>query len=310
MPNPAQDGAPQRHTAEGTETSVDELAERRRRAHSPAERRQLLADLVEHYDRSDEASAEAVRQAFLLTLQEAPDVLMEEAFLDFLIEHVEPEDLTALSWEMPGHVVTFSETLYNAPELLGGEAQGEADRLDALREKLTTHVHHLLSQALHQFEARGEMEKVFQLLQIAPATLATSEAEGLRLRNRAYLHELRRVRRNRRVLYGYLFIQALLVTVAFPLLFINAENGRLQNQIEDATGVEVEEPDATELQYLSYTDGVYWSFITAGSIGYGDVTPKTGVGRALAAILGIMGVITAGVIAGLILSWVTPRRLS
>ena len=248
-----------------------------------------------------------MRQAFLLTLQEAPDVLMEEAFIDFLVNHVEPEDLTALSWEMPSHVVSFSETLYNAPELFG-EGADEAARLDALREKLTGHVHHLLSQALHQFEARGEMEKVFQLLQIAPATLATSEAEGLRLRNRAYLHELRRVQRNRRVLYGYLLVQALLVTVIFPLLFINSENGRLQDQLEDATGVEVDE--TTERQSLSYADGVYWSFITAGSIGYGDVTPKTGMGRAIAAILGVMGVITAGVIAGLILSWVTPRRLS
>lgn len=297
----SQNGAP-----EGAKTPVAELAERRRQANSPAERRALLASLIERYDESDEEAAEALRQAFLLTLQEAPDVVVEEAFLNFLVEHVTPEDLAALSWEMPGRVVHLSEVLYNAPDRLGAEAEQVA-RAEARRKKLTAQVHHLLSEALHQFEARGEMEKVFQLLQIAPATLATSEAEGLRLRNRAYLHELRRVQRNRRILYGYLLLQAVLVTTVFPALFINAENGRLQNRIEDATGVDM---DVEERQFLSYTDGLYWSFITAGSIGYGDVTPKTGIGRAIAAILGVMGVITAGVIAGLILSWVTPRKLS
>jgi hypothetical protein len=33
------------------------------------------------------------------------------------------------------------------------------------------------------------------------------------------------------------------------------------------------------------------------------------MGRIIAATLGIMGVITIGVIAGLILNWITPRRL-
>lgn len=307
MPIPSQNGTSRNGASEGAKTPVAELAERRRRATSPLERRRLLTDLIERYEESDEEAAEALRQAFLLTLQEAPNVLIDEAFIDFLVEHVKPEDLAALSWEMPAHVVDFSEMLYNAPERLGEAASDEAARTDALREKLTGHVHHLLSQALHQFEARGEMEKVFQLLQIAPATLATSEAEALRLRNRAYLHELRRVQRNRRILYGYLLLQAVLITAVFPLLFINAENGHLQEGIEDATGVEVE---STERQYLSYGDGLYWSFITAGSIGYGDITPETGMGRVIASILGVMGVITVGVIAGLILSWVTPRQLS
>jgi Ion channel len=56
-------------------------------------------------------------------------------------------------------------------------------------------------------------------------------------------------------------------------------------------------------------DGLYWSLITAGSIGYGDITPVTHIGTIIAATLGIMGVITIGVIAGLILNWITPRRL-
>ena len=293
-------------TIDGTELSADDLLDRFRATESPEERKELLGALVERYEKAGDDTAEALREAFVRALQTAPDLTTEKALVQFLAEEVESDDLAALEWGMPSEVVDFCEILYAAPysPRLADESGVHSP---ALQEKLTSHVHYLLNQALHQFEARGEMEKVFQLLQIAPATLATNEGEALRLRNRAYLHELRRTQRHRRILYGYLLLQAVLVTTAFPLLFINAENGRLQEGIEDATGVDVE---SDQRQYLSYTDGLYWSFITAGSIGYGDVTPQTGMGRAIAAILGVMGVITAGVIAGLILSWVTPRRLS
>lgn len=151
------------------------------------------------------------------------------------------------------------------------------------------------------FDQRGEMEDVFRLLQLAPASLHMSEADMLRLHHRATLYERRRVRHRRRWLYGYLLLQIVLVGAVFPWLFINAENGRFQQQVEDMTDVRG--------QYLSYADGLYWSLITAASIGYGDVTPKTGAGRAIAAIHGVMGVITVGVVAGLVIRWVTPRRL-
>lgn len=107
-------------------------------------------------------------------------------------------------------------------------------------------------------------------------------------------------------MYGYLLLQTLLILVIFPLLFINAENGKLQDQIENATKVELPEE---QRRTFSYLDGLYWSLITAASIGYGDITPRTSVGRIIAAILGMSGVITVGVIAGLILNWITPRPL-
>ena len=62
-------------------------------------------------------------------------------------------------------------------------------------------------------------------------------------------------------------------------------------------------------RFFSYADGLYWSLITAASIGYGDITPQTSVSRVIAATLGIMGVITIGVIAGLILNWITARSI-
>ncbi|MGI9175898.1 MAG: potassium channel family protein [Rhodothermales bacterium] len=293
-------------TINGTDLSIDELLNRFRAAASPEERKDLLGTLVERYEKAGDDTAEALREVFVHALQKAPGLTTEKAIVQFLAEKVEPEDLAALEWEVPSEVVDFCETLYAAP--YSPRLARRAPRTDAAHgSRGDAHGPSASPEARTNGRPTGEMEKVFQLLQIAPATLATNEGEALRLRNRAYLHELRRTQRNRRTLYGYLLLQALLITVVFPLLFINAENGRLQEGIEEATGVNVE---SKERQYLSYSDGLYWSFITAGSIGYGDVTPKTGMGRAIAAILGIMGVVTAGVIAGLILTWVTPRKLS
>jgi voltage-gated potassium channel Kch len=117
-----------------------------------------------------------------------------------------------------------------------------------------------------------------------------------------------RVRRNRRFLYSYLILQVLLIFIVFPLLFINAENRVIQQQIEELTEVDLSPPEEG-VQLLDFTDALYWSIITAASIGYGDITPQTEVGRAIAGALGLMGVITIGVIAGLILDWVSPRRI-
>ena len=75
-----------------------------------------------------------------------------------------------------------------------------------------------------------------------------------------------------------------------------------------ATEVDLSSP-GEGIQLLDFTDALYWSIITAASIGYGDVTPQTEVGRVIASALGLMGVITIGVIAGLILDWVSPRRI-
>ena len=94
--------------------------------------------------------------------------------------------------------------------------------------------------------------------------------------------------------------------VVFPFLFINAENGALQRQVEKLADVEIGDEG---YRLFTYTDGVYWAVITAASIGYGDITPMTTTGKFIAAILGTLGVVTVGVIAGLVLKWITPRAL-
>jgi hypothetical protein len=172
-------------------------------------------------------------------------------------------------------------------------------------EKVVGFIPELTRAALRHFEQQEEYQKMTRLLQLVPILPDYLDEELLHLRNRAYIYEMRRVQRFRRYLYGYLALQAVLILIVFPLLFINAENGAIANAIEDATEAEM---PAEPRQFLSYADGVYWSVITAASIGYGDITPVTRVGKIIAATLGTMGVITISILAGLILYQLTPKQ--
>ena len=263
-----------------------------------------LQELLHRYQDAQHESKEAtkkVRQDFLTQVAKSPSLLTKDEYSTFLADHIEPEDFAELNWKDPYHVVTFCETLYRF--------QSESD-LEVTQ--INSHVSNLLRYALQQFEQQGKLEKMFQLLQLTPTSIEMSDTEVIRLRNRAHLYEVQRIQRARRLLYGYLFVQVVLIFLIFPFLFINAENGRIQRQIEAAVDqvadVELSQP-GEERQFLTYADGLYWSIITAGSIGYGDITPKTVVGKIIAAFLGLIGVITVGVIAGLILKWITPRPL-
>ena len=257
----------------------------------------VLRHIMEAHDALDPASDRAaqLRRVFIRRLtHDVPDALQEELGR-FLTEHIQPSDFTGIEVEAPGQAAVLCELLYRFRYDMEDRA-----------EQIQRHVDHLLKAVLQRFEQAGELEKMFKLLQIAPSH-SHSDPELMRLRSRAHLYEMRRGLKLRRLLYGYMLLQALLVLVVFPVLFINAENGELQRRIEEATSVSLEDEAAP--QTLSYLDGVYWSIITAASIGYGDITPRTVVGQMIAATLGTMGVLTVGVMAGLILFWITPRSL-
>jgi hypothetical protein len=228
-------------------------------------------------------------------LKDQPSLLDKEKFSQFLTEHVEPEDFLELEWEAIENMVMFCESLYSLPF-----------QSEDMAKRVQSHVQNLLLHALHEFEERDEKEKLFLLMQISPSHLLNQNPELRRLRHRAYAYEMHRVRHHRRILYIYLIAQMFLVLLVFPFLFINAENGRLQRQVEELTDVELGDDG---YQPLTYSQAVYWAIITASSIGYGDITPRTTTGRIIAASLGTMGVITVGIFAGLVLDWISPRRL-
>jgi hypothetical protein len=287
------------HVHSTTDEHVIHLIHRSRGDISVEERQAILHELIERYHELPDKEAPVareLRQAFLLTLEDHPTVLEQEKLAHFLVEHISADDFADLLWETPDHVVTFSETIYGFQGLS-----------DTMSQQVTAHVHALLCHALHQFERQGDYENMFRLLQIAPISPASISPELHRLRNRVYRYEMQRVRRRRYLLYGYLLLQVILIGIVFPYLFIYAENGLMQSKIEEMANVDL--PQDVNRQYFTFADGLYWSLITAGSIGYGDITPVTQMGRIIAATLGIMGVITIGVIAGLILNWITPRRL-
>jgi hypothetical protein len=254
----------------------------------------LLALIDLHEQAAGDDQRRALRTEFLEQLKDAPEEVSHERISDFLAEVIQPTDFDTMSWDHPENVLSFSETLYDFQfESVERELQ--------VRE----HIRHMLHHALHQFERTGDFEKMIRLLLLSPITPGVEDAEIHRLRNRVYIYELRRIQRRRRFLYGYLIMQTVLVLLVFPLLFVAAENGLLFSQIERLTSLNLNQE---AIQSLTFLDGVYWSIITAASIGYGDITPVTNFGKILASLLGLIGVITVGIIAGLIMEWITPRH--
>lgn len=261
---------------------------------SLSKRRKRLEELVELYntvDDKDTVEARQVRQAFLFMLAAGPHLSDLENFVDFFIEAVHHDDFQEIQWGTPERYFYLIQFLYTL------RAKLQAD-------EVAQYIHKLIHHALRSFEEKQQYHKMIELLQLVSLPFEVNDQELLQLRSHAYVHEMHRVRRFRRLLYGYLLLQALFIVFIFPLLFINAENGLIEATIEEATDVELAEE---QYQYFSYMDGLYWALITAASIGYGDITPVTTVGRVIAATLGIMGVITIGILAGLILDRLTPR---
>jgi hypothetical protein len=242
----------------------------------------------------DESRSE-VRHAILDVLSIEPGLIHQPAIAGFLAQEIQVEDLDLLTWERPSKVLDFYAALY----AYNGDDPEVVSRLRRLAQ-------HVLTEAFHTYEQAGNHDALLSLLRMAPAPPGVEPEELLHLRHLAHLRESQRVRRNRRWLYTYLIVQAFLVLIVFPLLFQNAENGAIQRQIEEAAGVELEDSGR---RLFSYGSALYWTIITATSIGYGDIAPLTSVGRAIAAVLGTLGVITIGVVGGLVLRWITPREL-
>jgi len=49
---------------------------------------------------------------------------------------------------------------------------------------------------------------------------------------------------------------------------------------------------------IKLADSAYFSLITALTIGYGDIQPVTGIGRAISVVIGFAGLLTTGLVVG------------
>lgn len=51
-----------------------------------------------------------------------------------------------------------------------------------------------------------------------------------------------------------------------------------------------------EVENMPLADALYFTFITALTVGYGDITPKTGIGRIISVLIAVVGAIIIGLI--------------
>lgn len=58
----------------------------------------------------------------------------------------------------------------------------------------------------------------------------------------------------------------------------------------------------------NFADGLWWSFVTVTTVGYGDLSPSTNAGRIIASILMLVGIGFIGMLTGTISTYFIKRK--
>jgi hypothetical protein len=232
---------------------------------------------------ADPDFARRTHTILLRDLQEPHKTLAHPSCSWLVMTHLREENLAHIPWQSPAEVASAAECFYGFCD--GGMTAEESHQ----------RVRDLVKYAGLHFARQERYEDVFQLLTRVPVPATMMDADLFQLRNIVVLYEQRRVRRFRRTMLGVLAFFLAFILLLSPVLFMGCENNYRRSH-----------PD---MQEVDYPEAVYWSVITAMTVGYGDIVPHTTLGRMLAIFDSLFGMTLMGVIAGVILSYATPRQL-
>jgi voltage-gated potassium channel len=85
-------------------------------------------------------------------------------------------------------------------------------------------------------------------------------------------------------------------------------NGFIYVLYTDVALIIVSSAIMTLVEKMKFQDALWWSIVTCTTVGYGDISPKTGIGRVLAVILMIFGVGFIGMLTGTITTYFTQKQ--
>ena len=122
----------------------------------------------------------------------------------------------------------------------------------------------------------------------------------------AYVDEARllgqALRASRKRITVFLLTVVTLVIILGSLMYVIESEGSYGNGLSSASrSIEsVESAEKEEIRFTSIPRSIYWAIVTLTTVGYGDISPRTPLGQALAAIVMIIGYSTIIVLTGIV----------
>lgn len=144
-------------------------------------------------------------------------------------------------------------------------------------------------------------ENIFDLIAIIPFNSIFAAFRAFRIFRLAKLTKLSKVMRVVR-------LGAFLGVVKKKTTDILKTNGFLYVLYANAVLVLISSVVMVFVEKMAFGDALWWSVVTVTTVGYGDCTPTTFIGRALAVLLMIFGIGLIGMLTGAITTYFTSSK--